>query len=143
MTAFKRILSVSALFIGATAFLGTSDNAQAQTSISIGIGGPGFRPVPAPIIRPVPMPIVYPAPIVRPVPMPIGYPTFRPIYPSVVPITPIIRDRHDFDVLYRDCAHDPWRVYGRYDCREDAERAAFRLQRFGNEVHIQTVHNHR
>jgi hypothetical protein len=137
MLTFKNILSVAAAVVG-VACMTTPNEAQAQTSISIGIGGPIVRPVPAPIIRPVPAPIGYP------VPAPIGYPVLRPSYPPLYPpVVPIVRDRHDFEVLYRDCAHDPWRVYARFDERDDAERAAFRLRRSGNEVFIQTIHRHR
>jgi hypothetical protein len=74
---------------------------------------------------------------------PIVYPVYRPIYPIVYPVAPIVIDRHDYDVLYRGCATDPWQVYGRFDSLRGAEQAAASLQRGGREVTIQTIHNHR
>jgi hypothetical protein len=129
MFTMKRLLCASVLTLGAVAFLATPNTASAQTRINIGVG------IGSPIVRPVPYPIV------RPVPAPIVYPVVRPSYYPPVVVAPI--GHHHYDVLYRDCAHDPWRVYGRYDCREDAERVAYRLERRGNETFIKTIHHHR
>lgn len=34
---------------------------------------------------------------------------------------------HHYDVYYRTCFHGPWRLYGSYDCRDEAEHAAYHL----------------
>jgi hypothetical protein len=40
-----------------------------------------------------------------------------------------------FHVYYRECGCN-WRCYGTYDCRESAERVAYRLQRRGFEAYV-------
>ncbi len=45
--------------------------------------------------------------------------------------------RHHYEVLYRWRACDPWRCYGRFDCRPDARFAAERLEREGFHVRIE------
>ncbi len=41
-----------------------------------------------------------------------------------------------YRVLYRDCSHQPWVIYGRFHCHEEAARAAHRLQESGYQVRI-------
>jgi hypothetical protein len=129
MFTMKRLMITSALTIGAVIFLASPNTANADPKINIGIGiGPVVRPVPYPIVRPVPAPIVYPSyPVLRPTPI----------------FVPPVHGHHHYDVLYRDCSHDPWRVYGRFDSRWEAERVSNRLERHGNQTFIKTIHHHR
>ena len=45
---------------------------------------------------------------------------------------------HDerFEVMYRRCGGEPWRFYGRFDRREDAEHAEHHLRHHGFEAFV-------
>lgn len=64
-------------------------------------------------------------------------PAIRPVvgfYPA--PVVPVCRQ---FQVLYRGCAAEPWRMHAVYETRFGADRAAGRLQLSGFEVSIREV----
>lgn len=55
---------------------------------------------------------------------------------SPAPVVPVCRQ---FEVLYRGCAAEPWRVHAVYETRFGADRDAGRLQLSGFEVSIREV----
>ena len=61
------------------------------------------------------------------------YPPAR-VYPA--PVVPVFRQ---YQVLYRGCAVEPWRVHAAYETRFGADRDAARLQLSGFEVSIREV----
>ena len=67
------------------------------------------------------------------------YPPVR-VYPAVgfypAPVVPVFRQ---YQVLYRGCAVEPWRVHAAYETRFGADRDAARLQLSGFEVSIREV----
>jgi hypothetical protein len=67
------------------------------------------------------------------------YPPAR-VYPAVgfypAPVVPILRQ---YQVLYRGCAVEPWRVHAVYETRFGADRDAARLQLSGFEVSIREM----
>jgi hypothetical protein len=88
------------------------NQADASTYIRIGIG------VPVPVVR---------RPIYEPV-----------VVTPVVPVTPVIVTPAPccYEVFYRDCPRDPWRVYGCYGSRYQARDMAFVLRGRGLEAYV-------
>jgi hypothetical protein len=41
-----------------------------------------------------------------------------------------------FEVSYRSCSHCGWRVYGRYNSRQEADQVAQTLRSQGNEARV-------
>jgi hypothetical protein len=70
-------------------------------------------------------------------PVSVYFPPIRPVvtyYPA--PVIPICSR---FDVLYRGCAAEPWRLHAEYETRYGADRDASRLQLSGFEVSIREM----
>jgi hypothetical protein len=62
----------------------------------------------------------------------------RPGHPSHYPPAPILPGPtyRTWKVLYRDCDHEPWRVYRVYRDDDDAYRTARYLRRTGHEARV-------
>jgi hypothetical protein len=88
---------------------------DALFSISLGFGGNQALPPPPPPL--VPPPLVVPAP---------GW-----------DVQSRRHHHHHFDVMYRTCSHEPWRIAGSFDLQHQAEHIARKLQRRGFSVRIQ------
>lgn len=109
---FKKLLIAT---VASVALLGTAaftSQAQAGTFVDIGIG----------LGRPS---YYYPPVVVTPVVVP---------SPSYYP-APVVVYRH-YEVLYRHCAGDPWRVYADYYSHVHAREAIDRLAFSGYEVRL-------
>jgi hypothetical protein len=66
-------------------------------------------------------------------------PTYRPPTPYPLPYPTPIRPGptwRTWKVLYRNCDHDPWRVYAVYREDDDAYRTARHLRRTGYETRV-------
>lgn len=59
----------------------------------------------------------------------VGYPT-RSYYPPVAPVL------HHYDVLYRTCHSEPWRVYGTYHSHQRAHQIEDYLEAYGYDARI-------
>lgn len=63
---------------------------------------------------------------------------YAPVYPSVyVPTYPsYVVPVQQYDVLYRDCGHGPWRIYGTFASHGQAHAVVERLEWRGYDARV-------